>query len=100
MELCEEHRPFIWNSFSCSTLSVMRVLVVEDDLKLGRVLVRGLATDSITADLLTTGIEAITRPSAIEYAVIVLDVMLPDVAAPGPAVSESGRRGRDQRATA
>ena len=56
----------------------MRVLVVEDDRKLGPVLVRGFATDSIAADLVTTGREAIVRAGATDYAVIVLDVMLPD----------------------
>jgi two-component system, OmpR family, response regulator len=57
----------------------MRVLVVEDDPKLGPVLVRGLATDSIAADLVTTGRDAIVRAGATEYAVIVLDLMLPDM---------------------
>jgi two-component system, OmpR family, response regulator len=57
----------------------MRVLVVEDDPKLGPVLVRGFATDSIAADLVTTGRDAIIRAGATEYAVIVLDVMLPDM---------------------
>ena len=56
----------------------MRVLVVEDDRKLGPVLVRGFATDSIAADLVTTGDDAIVRAGATDYAVIVLDVMLPD----------------------
>ena len=57
----------------------MRVLVVEDDPKLGPVLVRGLATDAIAADLVTTGKEAIVRAGATDYTVIVLDVMLPDL---------------------
>src|SRR5690242_20215437 len=57
----------------------MRVLVVEDDPKLGPVLVRGLATDAIAADLVTTGSQAIVRAGATEYTVIVLDVMLPDI---------------------
>jgi two-component system, OmpR family, response regulator len=57
----------------------MRVLVVEDDPKLGPVLVRGLATDAIAADLVTTGKEAIVRAGATDYTVIVLDVMLPDI---------------------
>jgi two-component system, OmpR family, response regulator len=57
----------------------MRVLVVEDDPKLGPVLVRGLATDAIAADLVTTGREALIRAGATEYTVIVLDVMLPDL---------------------
>jgi two-component system, OmpR family, response regulator len=56
----------------------MRILVVEDDRKLGPVLVRGFATDSIAADLVATGQDAIVRAGATDYAVIVLDVMLPD----------------------
>ena len=56
----------------------MRILVVEDDRKLGPVLVRGFATDAIAADLVTTGGDAIVRAGATDYAVIVLDVMLPD----------------------
>ena len=42
-------------------------------------LVRGLATDSIAADLVTTGRDAIVRAGATDYTVIVLDVMLPDL---------------------
>ena len=57
----------------------MRVLIVEDDRKLGPVLVRGMATDSIAADLVECGREAIVRATATDYAVIVLDVTLPDV---------------------
>jgi two-component system OmpR family response regulator len=57
----------------------VRLLVVEDDPKLGPVLVRGFATDSIAADLVTCGREAIVRAGATDYAVIVLDVMLPDI---------------------
>ena len=57
----------------------MRVLVVEDDRKLGSVLVRGFATDAITADLVSTGRDAVVRATATDYAVIVLDIMLPDL---------------------
>lgn len=57
----------------------MRILIAEDDSKLGSVLVRGMATDSITADLVGTGRDAIVRVTATDYAVIVLDVMLPDL---------------------
>jgi two-component system OmpR family response regulator len=57
----------------------MRVLVVEDDPKLGPVLVRGFATDAIAADLVTSGRQAIVRAGATDYAVIVLDVMLGDI---------------------
>jgi two-component system OmpR family response regulator len=69
---------FMCLSSECANLVGMRVLVVEDDRKLGPVLVRGFATDSIAADLVTTGQDAIVRAGATEYAVIVLDVMLPD----------------------
>jgi two-component system OmpR family response regulator len=57
----------------------MRVLVVEDDQKLGSVLVRGFATDGIVADVVTKGSDAVVRASATDYTVIVLDVMLPDL---------------------
>jgi two-component system, OmpR family, response regulator len=62
-----------------SILDVMRVLVVEDDQKLGSVLVRGLATDGIVADLVTLGRDALVRAGATDYTVIMLDVMLPDL---------------------
>lgn len=39
---------------------------------------RGFATDAIAADLVTNGQDAIVRAGATDYAVIVLDVMLPD----------------------
>jgi two-component system, OmpR family, response regulator len=69
---------FIWLSSGSANLVGMRILVVEDDRKLGPVLVRGFATDSIAADLVTNGQDAIVRAGATDYAVIVLDVMLPD----------------------
>ena len=69
---------FIWLSSGSVNPLGMRILVVEDDRKLGPVLVRGFATDSIAADLVTNGRDAIVRAGATDYAVIVLDVMLPD----------------------
>lgn len=69
---------FMCLSSESVTLVGMRILVVEDDRKLGPVLVRGFATDSIAADLVTNGRDAIVRAGATDYAVIVLDVMLPD----------------------
>jgi two-component system, OmpR family, response regulator len=57
----------------------MRVLVVEDDEKLGSVLVRGFATDGIVADVVGLGRDAVVRAGATQYTVIVLDVMLPDL---------------------
>ena len=57
----------------------MHVLIVEDDVKLGRILVRGLGTDGIAAELVTTGREAVARARADDPPLIILDVMLPDL---------------------
>jgi two-component system, OmpR family, response regulator len=55
----------------------MRVLVVEDERKLGELLSRGLQEEGYTVDLAHVGEEALWRARSVEYAVIVLDVMLP-----------------------
>ena len=55
----------------------MRVLIVEDDVKLAALIRRGLATQGIAADVVSDGEEALVRSSATAYDVIVLDVMLP-----------------------
>lgn len=56
----------------------MRVLVVEDDLKLAAVIRRGLALEGIAVDLAPDGESALVRADATRYDVVVLDVMLPD----------------------
>jgi two-component system, OmpR family, response regulator len=55
----------------------MRVLVVEDDLKLAGVIRRGLALEGIAADVAADGEQALVRVQATRYDVVVLDVMLP-----------------------
>jgi two-component system OmpR family response regulator len=55
----------------------MRVLVVEDDLKLAGVIRRGLALEGIAADVASDGEHALVRADATRYDVVVLDVMLP-----------------------
>jgi two-component system OmpR family response regulator len=55
----------------------MRILVVEDEPKLGRLLVRGLGEEGHPADLAPTGEEALWMARAAPYDAIVLDVMLP-----------------------
>jgi two-component system OmpR family response regulator len=55
----------------------MRVLVCDDDLKMGAVLRRGLTLQGIAVDVVTHGDEALVRAAATDYEVIVLDVMLP-----------------------
>ena len=55
----------------------MRVLVVEDEPKMARLLKRGLTEEGHAADVAPTGEEALWMARAREYDAIVLDVMLP-----------------------
>jgi two-component system, OmpR family, response regulator len=57
----------------------MRVLVVEDEKKLGELLGRGLREEGYAADVADRGEEALWMAQAVEYSAIVLDVMLPGV---------------------
>jgi two-component system, OmpR family, response regulator len=57
----------------------MRVLVVEDDLRVADMLQRGLTEDGYTIDLARDGTEAMAHATAVDYDAIVLDVMLPKV---------------------
>ena len=56
----------------------MRVLVVEDEVKMCRLLERGLREEGYAVDLATTGEEAVWLGRENPYDAIVLDVMLPD----------------------
>jgi two-component system, OmpR family, response regulator len=55
----------------------MRVLVVEDEVKMAGLLRRGLREEGLAADVARTGDDALWMARATEYDVIVLDVMLP-----------------------
>jgi two-component system OmpR family response regulator len=55
----------------------MRVLVVEDDVKMAALLRRGLLEEGLAADVARTGDDALWMADATEYDAIVLDVMLP-----------------------
>jgi two-component system, OmpR family, response regulator len=55
----------------------MRVLVVEDEKKLGELVARGLREEGYAADLADRGEEALWMAQAVPYDAIVLDVMLP-----------------------
>ncbi|MBV9006144.1 MAG: response regulator transcription factor [Solirubrobacterales bacterium] len=55
----------------------MRVLVVEDEAKLGVVLRDGLRRRGMGVDVASTGEEAVMRATATDYDLILLDVMLP-----------------------
>jgi two-component system OmpR family response regulator len=55
----------------------MRVLVVEDELKMASLLLRGFRNNGDAADVTRTGEDAIWMAAATRYDAIVLDVMLP-----------------------
>src|SRR6266496_1783380 len=55
----------------------MRVLVVEDELKMAGLIRRGLVEEGHAADVASTGEDAIWMAQAHPYDAIVLDVMLP-----------------------
>jgi two-component system OmpR family response regulator len=57
----------------------MRVLVVEDDVKLAAAIRRGLRFEGIVVDVAGGGDEAILMIGATDYDAVLLDVMLPDV---------------------
>jgi two-component system OmpR family response regulator len=55
----------------------MRLLVVEDDLRMAAMIQRGLAEDGYTVDLAGDGPEAVWQATEVAYDAIVLDLMLP-----------------------
>ena len=55
----------------------MRVLVVEDEVKMAALLRRGLSEGGMAVDVAPSGEDAVPRASATDYDAIVLDVMLP-----------------------
>ena len=57
--------------------AAMRILVVEDELKMASLLHRGLTEEGHAVDVARTGDDAIWMAGAAEYDAIVLDLMLP-----------------------
>jgi two-component system, OmpR family, response regulator len=57
----------------------MRVLIVEDEPRMGDLIRRGLENEGLAADLAVSGGEALWMTQAHDYDAVVLDVMLPDV---------------------
>jgi len=55
----------------------MRVLIVEDHLKMAALIQRGLRKEAMAVDVTANGEDAIWMAGATEYDAIVLDVMLP-----------------------
>jgi two-component system OmpR family response regulator len=57
----------------------MRILVVEDEVKMAALLRRGLEGDGLDADVAFSGEDALVMGSSCDYDAIVLDVMLPGI---------------------
>jgi two-component system OmpR family response regulator len=57
----------------------MRVLIVEDEVKMASLLRRGLREDGLAADVAIKGEDALWMAGSTEYDAIVLDVMLPGI---------------------
>ena len=55
----------------------MRVLIVEDELRMASLIHRGLVKEGLAADVAPSGEEALVSAAAHAYDAIVLDVMLP-----------------------
>ncbi len=55
----------------------MRILLVEDEVKMSRALRRGLEREGYAVDVAADGDEGLSMASAHEYDTVVLDVMLP-----------------------
>ena len=55
----------------------MRILVVEDEEKVGSFIKKGLEQSSYTVDLVSTGEDALDHAAVNEYSAVVLDIMLP-----------------------
>ncbi len=55
----------------------MRVLVVDDEVRLADSIARGLAAEGFDTDVVHDGLEALWRAREADYAAIVLDIMLP-----------------------
>src|SRR5436190_11213687 len=62
-----------------SRSSGMRVLIVEDEMKMAGLLRRGFRNEGIAVDLAERGEDAVWMAEATDYDAVVLDVMLPGI---------------------
>ena len=71
----------------------MRILVVEDDVKMAGLLHRGMVEEGHAVDVARNGDDALWMPRAVEYDAIVLDLLLPGI----DGFEVRGRRTRRER---
>jgi len=57
----------------------MKILIIEDETKLGKYLQLGLNESSFTTDWVNNGVDGLHQAMSPEYDLILLDVMLPDL---------------------
>jgi two-component system OmpR family response regulator len=57
----------------------MRILIVDDEVKLAALIRRGLRAEGMKADVAVRGEEALSMAGASEYDAIILDLMLPGI---------------------
>src|SRR3954452_13541919 len=57
----------------------VRVLIVEDELRMASLIRRGLINEGLAADVAGSGEDALWTAPAHDYDAVVLDVMLPDL---------------------
>lgn len=57
----------------------MKILVVEDEVKTGEYLAKGLTEAGFVVDLTDNGLNGYHQAMTAEYDLIILDIMLPDV---------------------
>jgi two-component system OmpR family response regulator len=60
-------------------MDAMRVLIIEDEVKMASIIRRGLKGDGMAADVAIKGEDALWMAGSTDYDAIVLDVMLPGI---------------------
>ena len=70
----------------------MRVLLVEDELRMAAAISRALRVEGIVTDVAQTGTRGVAMAHGEQYDVLILDVMLPDF--DGVEICRRGTRSR------
>src|ERR1700752_1353690 len=70
---------FLSSSWDKLPGTAMRILIVEDHVKMAGLIKRGLEKEGMATDVAANGEAALWRAGATEYDAIILDVMLPGI---------------------